>query len=81
MSASFAEECTELKKKYDGCFNNWYSEKFLKGLSMENECADEWSEYEACFKNALRQKGLMPMLEDAREDAPFEDGGRLKGDK
>lgn len=30
MSASFAPECTDLKTKYDSCFNEWYSEKFLK---------------------------------------------------
>jgi TRIAP1/MDM35 family protein len=47
---SFAPECTKAKKEYDNCFNNWYSEKFLKGESMENECADLWHEYEDCVK-------------------------------
>lgn len=26
MSQSIAPECTDLKKKYDDCFNGWYSE-------------------------------------------------------
>jgi hypothetical protein len=26
MSSSFAPECTEAKKEYDDCFNNWYTE-------------------------------------------------------
>lgn len=49
MSASFAPECTESKKKYDECFNGWYSEKFLKGKSIQNECEDLWFEYKQCI--------------------------------
>jgi hypothetical protein len=30
MSASFAPECTEAKKAYDNCFNEWYSESECK---------------------------------------------------
>lgn len=26
MSASFAPECTDAKRAYDNCFNEWYSE-------------------------------------------------------
>lgn len=26
MSSSIAPECTPLKKEYDDCFNNWYTE-------------------------------------------------------
>lgn len=77
MSASFAPECTELKRKYDNCFNEWYSEKFLKGKSVENECQDTWLEYEACVHRNLEKQGIKPMLDDARKDAPFEKGGRL----
>lgn len=51
---SFAPECTKAKKEYDNCFNTWYSEKFLKGISMENECAELWHEYEDCVKVSQR---------------------------
>ncbi|KAG5362592.1 Mitochondrial distribution and morphology protein 35 [Yarrowia sp. B02] len=74
---SFAPECTKAKKEYDNCFNNWYSEKFLKGESMENECADLWHEYEDCVKAALAKKGVGKMIDEARKQAPFENGGKL----
>ncbi|CDK28794.1 unnamed protein product [Kuraishia capsulata CBS 1993] len=75
LSASFAEECTPAKQKYDDCFNHWYSEKFLKGKSMENECEDLWVEYQQCVEVHLIKKGIKPMLDEARSDAPFEKGG------
>jgi hypothetical protein len=51
MSASFAPECTEAKKAYDNCFNEWYSEKFLKAKSVTNtnECEATWKVYESCI--------------------------------
>lgn len=75
MSASFAPECTELKKTYDNCFNEWYSEKFLKGKSMENECAKEWYAYISCVNEHLVKQGIKPALDEARKEAPFENGG------
>jgi TRIAP1/MDM35 family protein len=32
---SIGENCNELKTKYDACFNQWFSEKFLKGKTGE----------------------------------------------
>lgn len=78
MSASFAPECTELKTEYDNCFNHWYSEKFLKGLSMENECAKQWYAYTTCVEAALVKKGIKPALDEARKEAPFENEGELE---
>ncbi|ODV97489.1 hypothetical protein PACTADRAFT_47403 [Pachysolen tannophilus NRRL Y-2460] len=75
MSASFAPECTEAKQKYDDCFNNWYTEKFLKGKSMQNECEDLWIEYKECVEANLVKKGIKPMLDEAEKEAPFEKGG------
>lgn len=34
MSSSFAPECTEAKKQYDDCFNNWYTESECSDLSV-----------------------------------------------
>lgn len=75
MSASFAPECTDAKKAYDNCFNEWYSEKFLKAKSVTNECEETWRIYESCIYKALDKKGIKTMLAEARKDAPFEKGG------
>lgn len=47
MSSSVGANCTELKQKYDNCFNKWYSEKFLKGDTTP-ECEDLFKDYRAC---------------------------------
>ncbi|CCK68380.1 Mdm35p KNAG_0A07270 [Huiozyma naganishii CBS 8797] len=78
MSASFAPECTPLKKRYDSCFNEWYSEQFLKGRSVENPCSKEWYAYSACVDANLVKEGIKPALDDARREAPFEKGGELQ---
>lgn len=33
--------CEEIKKRYDTCFKQWYTEKFLQG-DMKAGCLDEW---------------------------------------
>lgn len=76
MSASFAPECTPLKEKYDKCFNSWYSEKFLKGLSVGNECQIEWYEYMECVQASLVKQGIKPALDEARKEASFENEGK-----
>ncbi|KAK9248345.1 hypothetical protein V1506DRAFT_529688 [Lipomyces tetrasporus] len=78
MSASFAPECNKAKAKYDECFNEWYSEKFLKGKGVYNECEELWDEYKECLGRALTTRGIQNMLDKSREDAPFEVGGRTK---
>lgn len=47
MSSSVGPNCTELKQKYDTCFNKWYSEKFLKGDTTP-ECEELFKDYRAC---------------------------------
>jgi hypothetical protein len=47
MSSSVGADCTELKQRYDTCFNKWYSEKFLKGDTTP-ECEDLFKDYRAC---------------------------------
>ncbi|ODQ63864.1 UPF0203-domain-containing protein [Nadsonia fulvescens var. elongata DSM 6958] len=79
MSASFAPQCTEKKKSYDNCFNEWYNEKFLKGVATVNECEDTWREYEECVQSALAEKGIKKMLDQAEKEAPFKKNGVLTG--
>lgn len=71
MSVSFAPECTPSKNAYDECFNTWYTEKFLKGKSLENECTELWDDYITCVNVALANKKIKPMLDKSREDQPF----------
>lgn len=47
---SIGEECTELKKKYDDCFNSWFSERFLKGDHDDSVCAGIFKVYQECVK-------------------------------
>lgn len=64
MSDSFAPECTNAKKAYDNCFNEWYSEKFLKAKSVTNECEETWKVYEACIYVSLLY--ILPVARQAR---------------
>ncbi|KAI8370895.1 mitochondrial distribution/morphology family 35/apoptosis [Choanephora cucurbitarum] len=70
MSSSIGPNCTELKQKYDNCFNKWYSEKFLKGDTTP-ECEDLFKDYRACVMSALKEKGIDKLLDDSRKEAPF----------
>lgn len=47
---SIGEECTDLKKKYDDCFNSWFSDKFLRGNNDDSACADIFKVYQDCVK-------------------------------
>ncbi|KAI9480578.1 MAG: hypothetical protein EXX96DRAFT_185893 [Benjaminiella poitrasii] len=70
MSSSVGPNCTELKQKYDNCFNKWYSEKFLKG-DTTSECEDLFKDYRACVMKTLKEKGIDKLLDDSRKEAPF----------
>lgn len=52
--SSIAEECNELKKAYDDCFNAWFSEKFLKGDKNLSRCDALLNLYTGCVKVVVR---------------------------
>ncbi|XP_037945039.1 TP53-regulated inhibitor of apoptosis 1-like isoform X2 [Teleopsis dalmanni] len=52
------EECTELKKQYDACFNTWFSEQFLRGNTDESMCAPLFKTYQECVKRAMRDQKI-----------------------
>ncbi|XP_046572781.1 TP53-regulated inhibitor of apoptosis 1-like [Haliotis rubra] len=54
---SVGQECQDLKKAYDDCFNKWFSDKFLKG-QKEDECAPLFRVYQNCVKNAIKAKNI-----------------------
>lgn len=47
---SLGDDCTELKKQYDACFNSWFSEHFLKGRNDDSLCAPIFKIYQDCVK-------------------------------
>lgn len=47
---SIGENCNELKKQYDACFNTWFAEKFLKGSTNDSVCAPLFKIYQQCVK-------------------------------
>ncbi|KPJ15242.1 TP53-regulated inhibitor of apoptosis 1 [Papilio machaon] len=55
---SIGEECTDLKKKYDDCFNSWFSERFLKGDHDDSVCSGIFKVYQDCVKNAMKQQNI-----------------------
>jgi len=62
---SIGPECNELKKTYEACFNQWFSEKFLKG-ETEDSCAPIFKVYKECVTKALKDKGMhLPEMNEA----------------
>ncbi|KAF6030211.1 TRIAP1 [Bugula neritina] len=54
---SIGEECKELKKKYDECFNEWFGEQYLKGKTTD-PCKVLFKEYRECVHRVLVEKGI-----------------------
>ncbi|TGZ84385.1 hypothetical protein EX30DRAFT_393887 [Ascodesmis nigricans] len=71
MSSSLAPECSEGKERYDTCFINWYSEKYLRGQTKPSkECEELFEVYKTCLNKALKEKGIYDMIEEARKTSP-----------
>lgn len=45
---SISDECNDLKKKYDTCFNSWYTESFLRGDTQSEPCRELFESYRSC---------------------------------
>jgi TRIAP1/MDM35 family protein len=77
MASSFSGSCSNLKKKYDDCFNSWYSDEFLQGKGrMTNPCHEVFQQYRSCLEAAIKEKGMGKMLEEARKENPFSKDGK-----
>jgi len=74
------QECSEKKERYDTCFINWYSEKYLRGSTEPSrECEELFKEYKGCLNKALKEKGIYGMIEGARKASPDNDNAKEKG--
>eukprot|EP00894_Picocystis_sp_ML_P000069 jgi/Pico_ML_1/50586/g1771.t1 len=58
------DTCEDLKKRYEKCFNHWYTEEFLKG-QLEPKCQEEFEEYRDCVVDKMQKKNLGRVLEAA----------------
>lgn len=55
---SIGEECLELKKQYDSCFNSWFSESFLRGKNDDSMCSNLLKVYQQCVKQAIKAQNI-----------------------
>ncbi|XP_068144629.1 TP53-regulated inhibitor of apoptosis 1-like [Drosophila tropicalis] len=55
---SIGEDCNDLKKQYDACFNSWFSGSFLKGQTDDSACAPIFKIYQECVKRAMREQKI-----------------------
>ncbi|RWS08625.1 TP53-regulated inhibitor of apoptosis 1-like protein [Dinothrombium tinctorium] len=54
---SIDKQCTELKHRYDECFNTWFSEKFLNG-NHHDTCQPLFLVYQQCVKEAIKRRKI-----------------------
>lgn len=54
---SISPECTEVKRRYDQCFNTWYAEVFLKGRKGD-PCKQLFEQYQSCLRKAASELKL-----------------------
>ncbi|OCU01779.1 hypothetical protein XELAEV_18007556mg [Xenopus laevis] len=55
---SVGEECTDMKREYDQCFNRWFAEKFLKGEGSGDPCTELFRRYRECVQKAIKDKDI-----------------------
>ena len=65
--SSLSAECNELKLKYDNCFNQWYAEKYLKGI-LEDECQELFQKYKKCVWKHIRENNVDKLINDVVKD-------------
>ncbi|KAI8929055.1 hypothetical protein BC831DRAFT_509516 [Entophlyctis helioformis] len=62
--SSLSSDCTEVKDRYDTCFNKWYAEKFLKGDTTP-ACDELFKQYRECVWKAIHDRQLDTLIADA----------------
>lgn len=50
---SFHPECSDLKHKYDQCFNSWFTEHYMNGHYNNDECQKVFDMYTNCVKVSI----------------------------
>ncbi|XP_073984578.1 TP53-regulated inhibitor of apoptosis 1-like isoform X2 [Rhodnius prolixus] len=52
------EACRQLKEEYDACFNEWFSQKFLKGDHNDSMCARLLKVYKDCVEKSMKDNHI-----------------------
>jgi TRIAP1/MDM35 family protein len=60
---SIDKRCTELKRKYESCFNAWYAGAYLRG-DRNDPCTELFKEYRLCIDSALRDRQVHSLIEE-----------------
>lgn len=68
-------KCRKRKKVYDRCVNQWYSQEFLPGKSVDQQeaCGELFENYRTCILKGIRKEiwdkqGLPPPKEGSALD-------------
>ncbi|KAK6623238.1 hypothetical protein RUM43_009090 [Polyplax serrata] len=70
---SIGPNCTELKRTYDACFQNWFKNHFLKGETDDSMCRDQFQKYNECVRKAIKDQEIdMEQLEHEVLNTPEE---------
>lgn len=59
------KKCESIKDIYEGCYRNWYKDKFMKGV-IEAGCQDEFEEYKDCVRLAMNQHKQINQRNDTK---------------
>ncbi|XP_042532953.1 TP53-regulated inhibitor of apoptosis 1-like [Dipodomys spectabilis] len=55
---SVGEACTNMKLKYNQCFNSWFAKKFLKGDGSRDPRTDLFKHYQHCVQKTIKEKEI-----------------------
>jgi hypothetical protein len=79
---SIAPECNEAKHKYDDCFQNWFTTKYLTNRHNNvDPCSQLLKDYQLCTKLALHEQGIDLEEIDARVLNTDKDKSSTKDEK
>lgn len=55
---SVGPDCAEFKKVYDNCFQNWFTNHFLKGETDDSMCKEQFQKYSECVRKAMKDQNI-----------------------
>lgn len=61
---SIGPDCAEFKKVYDSCFQNWFTNHFLKGETDDSMCKEQFIQYSECVRKAMKDQKIDVKLAD-----------------
>ncbi|KAG2379596.1 hypothetical protein C9374_006713 [Naegleria lovaniensis] len=71
FNVDLTKECPKLEETYKSCFNDWYTNVFLKGKGLENGCRNEWEDVKACMMILVNEKSLEISVEKGEKETEW----------